>query len=99
MNTVRTDIIGRPVRSSDDAIGLANVSGSVEERAINQLGFWTSKISNKRDGGLLQNADAGTQADAIKIVRGFTGETSLESRQLSERIINYLKNLKTIIKM
>ena len=32
-DTVRTDIIGRPVRGSDDAIGLANVSGSVEERA------------------------------------------------------------------
>ena len=93
-DTVRTNIIGKPVVGSDDAIGLANVSGSVEERAINQLGFWTSKISNKRDGGLLQNADAQTQADAIKIVRGFTGETSLESRQLSERIINYLKEFK-----
>ena len=85
---------GRPVTGSDEAIGLANVGDSVEGRAIDQVRKWLNMVSNNKDGGLLQNADAATQADAIKVVRGFKGEVSTEANQLATRLTTYLKDFK-----
>ena len=61
---------------------------------LNQLGFWTSKISNKRDGGLLKNSDAQTQSDAIKIVRGSSEKYSTEAVELSKRVREWLDKFK-----
>ena len=93
-DTVRTNIFGKPIVGSDESIGLANVGDSVEGRAIDQVRKWLNMVSNKKDGGLLQNADAATQADAIKVVRGFKGEVSTEANQLATRLTTYLKDFK-----
>ena len=93
-DTVRTNIFGKPVVGSDETIGLANTGGSVEGRAIDQVKKWLNMVSNSKDGGLLQNADAATQADAIKVVRGFKGEVSTEASQLATRLTTYLKDFK-----
>jgi len=93
-DTVRTGIFGKPIVGSDESIGLANVGDSVEGRAIDQVRKWLNMVSNNKDGGLLQNADAATQADAIKIVRGFKGEVSTEANQLATRLTTYLKDFK-----
>jgi len=93
-DTVRTGIFGKPIVGSDESIGLANVGDSVEGRAIDQVKKWLNMVSNKKDGGLLQNADEATQADAIKVVRGFKGEVSTEANQLATRLTTYLKDFK-----
>src|SRR5210317_478000 len=85
---------GKPITGSDDAIGLANTGDSVEGRAIDQVRKWLNMVSNNKDGGLLQNADAATQADAVKVVRGFKGEVSTEASQLATRLTTYLKDFK-----
>ncbi len=85
---------GKPITGSDDAIGLANTGDSVEGRAIDQVKKWLNMVSNKKDGGLLQNADEATQADAIKVVRGFKGEVSTEANQLATRLTTYLQSFK-----
>ena len=89
------DFLGRPLKSkASESIGLLNRGDSIEGRAIDQVKKWFYLISNNETGGILKGANRSTQDEAIKIVRGFEGETSKEAQSLANRIITYLTDFK-----